>query len=80
MTNAEEFGRQLGLAEIATYTLGDAVDYEPYESTRRFYFARGFKVYQRSTTDNPGCPEEIKIKKQLAQQFAGAVGANAGQL
>lgn len=65
---AEEFGRQHGVTEIATYTLGDGVDYKPYEATRLFYFSRGFTVYQRSTTDNPGCPEEIKIKKQIAQQ------------
>ena len=65
---AEEFGRQHGLVEIATYTLGDGVNYKPYEMTRNFYFKRGFKVYQRSRTDNPGCPEEIKIKKQIALQ------------
>lgn len=62
---AEEFGKQNGLGEIVTYTLGDGVDYEPYELTRNFYFKRGFKVYQRNKTDNPGCPEEIKIKKQI---------------
>lgn len=65
---AEEFGRNHGLNEIATYTLGDSVDYKPYELTRKFYFKRGFKVYQKNKTDNPGCPEEIKIKKQIAQQ------------
>jgi GNAT superfamily N-acetyltransferase len=64
---AEDFGRQHGATEIATYTLGDNVDYRPYEATRQFYFNRGFTIYQRSTTDNPGCPEEIKIKKQIAQ-------------
>jgi len=63
---AEEFGRSHGLDEIATYTLGDGVDYKPYELTRDFYFKRGFKVYQKNKTDNPGCPEEIKIKKQIA--------------
>ncbi|MBI4558669.1 MAG: GNAT family N-acetyltransferase [Candidatus Hydrogenedentes bacterium] len=63
---AEEFAKHHGLTEIATYTLGDGVDYKPYEATRRFYFSRGFKTYQRSTTDNPGCPEEIKIKKPIA--------------
>ena len=64
---AEEFGRQRGLTEIATYTLGDSVVYKPYEATRQFYFSRGFTIYQRSATDNPGCPEEIKIKKHIAQ-------------
>ena len=65
---AEEFGRRHGVTEIATWTLGDGVDYKPYEATRRFYFSRGFTVYQRSTTDNPGCPQEIKIKKPIAKQ------------
>ena len=65
---AEEFGRQHGLTEIATSTLGEGVDYKPYESTRAFYFKKGFNVFQRNTTDNPGCPEEIKIKKQIAKQ------------
>ena len=67
LASAEEFGRQHAVTEIATHTLGDGVDYRPYEGTRQFYFSRGFTVYQRSTTDNPGCPEEIKIKKRIAQ-------------
>jgi len=67
---AEEFGIQHELTEIATYTLGDSVDYKPYETTRKFYFSSGFRVYQRSTTDNPGCPEEIRIKKSIAQSDA----------
>jgi len=28
-------------------------------------FACGFRVYQRSATDNPGCPEEIRIRKEV---------------
>ena len=62
---AEGYCRERGLSELGTYTLGDSVDYEPYEATRSFYFAEGFTIYQRSQTDNPGCPEEIKIKKKL---------------
>ncbi|MBI4832280.1 MAG: GNAT family N-acetyltransferase, partial [Candidatus Lindowbacteria bacterium] len=58
--------RELGIPEIALYTLGDAVDYPPYEQTRRFYLKNGFKVYQRSTTDNPGCLEEIRLSKKVA--------------
>ncbi|MCL5271079.1 MAG: GNAT family N-acetyltransferase [bacterium] len=61
----EEFGRHHGVTEIATYTLGDGVEYKPYEATRRFYFSRGFRIYQRNTIDNPGCPEEIRIKKPI---------------
>ena len=62
---AEDLARRKGLTEIATYTLGDGVDYRPYEATRQFYFRRGFIVYQRSTTDNPGCPEEIRLRKAV---------------
>lgn len=29
--------RELGIDELATYTLGDSVDYEPYDLTRNFY-------------------------------------------
>ena len=65
---AERFGRGAGLEELATHTLGDKVNYQPYDDTRAFYFAQGFTVYQRSQTDNKGCPEEIKIKKPIAQQ------------
>jgi GNAT superfamily N-acetyltransferase len=56
---------ELGIGEIATCTLGDGVDYAPFEQTRRFYFRNGFEVYQRSQTDNPGCPEEIRIRKKV---------------
>ena len=62
---AEEFGRQRGVTELATFTLSENVDYPPYEQTRHFYFHRGFSVYQRNRTDNPSCPEEIKIKKTI---------------
>ncbi len=65
LRHAEESGRRHGIEEIATVTLGATVDYEPYEATRRFYFRKGFEVYQRNTTDNPGCPEEIKLKKTI---------------
>ena len=60
---AEDFCRQKGILELATYTLGDTVDYEPYNATRAFYASMGFEIFQRSQTDNPGCPEEIKLKK-----------------
>jgi GNAT superfamily N-acetyltransferase len=65
LASAEEYARLRGLDEIATYTLGDGVEYEPYERTRRFYLSRGFTVYQRNTTDNLGCPEEIRISKAV---------------
>jgi GNAT superfamily N-acetyltransferase len=65
LRRVEERALELGLAEVATYTLGDSVDYPPYELTRKFYFNNGFEVYQRNQTDNPGCPEEIRIRKRV---------------
>jgi GNAT superfamily N-acetyltransferase len=65
LDKAAEVARHLGVRELATYTLGDGVDYEPYERARQFYFANGFQIYQRSQTDNDGCPEEIKISKVI---------------
>lgn len=64
---AEQAAADMGLNELATWTLGDGVDYEPYQRTRSFYMKHGFRVYQRSKTDNPDCLEEIKIKKEIAQ-------------
>lgn len=57
--------RELRIDELATYTLGESVAYRPYALTRRFYRKHGFRVYKRSRTDNPGCPEEIWISKQI---------------
>ena len=62
---AEMKARNLGINELATYTLGESVEYQPYDLTRSFYWKCGFKVYKRSRTDNPGCPEEIWISKQV---------------
>jgi GNAT superfamily N-acetyltransferase len=62
----EERASELGIGEIATYTLGDGVDYAPYEQTRAFYFGNGFEIYQRSQTDNPSCLEEIRIRKRVS--------------
>jgi GNAT superfamily N-acetyltransferase len=63
---AEDRARELGISEIATYTLGDGIDYAPYEQTRNFYFKNGFYIYQRNKTDNPECPEEIRISKKIS--------------
>jgi GNAT superfamily N-acetyltransferase len=66
LKHAEQLAAEMGIAQLGTYTLGDRVDYEPYERTRQFYFKNGFRVYQRSQTDNPSCPDEIRIVKDLA--------------
>jgi GNAT superfamily N-acetyltransferase len=74
LDQAADVACRIGVQELATYTLGDGVDYEPYERTRQFYFAQGFHVYQRSQTDNDSCPEEIKLAKRIAEH--GAVSVN----
>ena len=61
----ETKARELGIAELATYTLGDSVEYQPYDLTRRFYWKYGFTVYKRARTDNLGCPEEIWMSKPV---------------
>jgi GNAT superfamily N-acetyltransferase len=63
---AEDKARDLGLHELATSTLGPNVDYHPYQQTRAFYAKHAFRVYQTSKTDNPGCPEEIKLAKDVS--------------
>ncbi len=68
LTAAEMRARELGIDELATYTLGDSVDYEPYDLTRNFYRKHGFSVYKRSRTDNSGCPEEIWISKRVKEE------------
>ena len=65
---AEMKARDLGIDELATYTLGDSIDYESYDLTRNFYWKRGFSVYKRSKTDNSGCPEEIWISKRVKEE------------
>ena len=61
----EVLAKELACHEIAAKTLGDSVDYAPYETTRQFYFNQGFKVNMKSRTDNTGCPEEFHIVKRL---------------
>jgi GNAT superfamily N-acetyltransferase len=65
LRTAEEYAATLGMKKLCVYTLGDGVEYPPYERTRRFYYSNGFRVYKRSQTDNPGCPEEIWLEKEI---------------
>lgn len=77
---AEEMARDMNLCELATYTLGDGVDYLPYEQTRAFYFKHGFRVYQKNKTNNPNCPEEIRISKRVAQHVSLGSSQDGGVL
>ena len=65
LDHAAGHARSLGISKLAAHTLGDAVDYAPYAETRAFYYAQGFKVASRAKTDNPGCPEEILVVKDI---------------
>jgi GNAT superfamily N-acetyltransferase len=65
LERAERLATEWGLEEMSVMTLGDSVDYEPYGSTRRFYLANGFRICQRNLTDNPGCPEEWRMRKRI---------------
>lgn len=61
-----EFEQEMGKIKIRTlqvYTLGDGVDYEPYERTRNFYRKVGFKTHRIEETDNPECPEDLILRK-----------------
>jgi len=65
---AEAQARLLGIIELAVYTLGESVDYAPYVPTRQFYLATGFRPSCRKMTDNPGCPEELHLIKQVSPE------------
>jgi GNAT superfamily N-acetyltransferase len=65
LTRIEEDLRGNNIHTVQVYTLSDAVEYEPYEKTRQFYYHNGFKEYRRIITDNPGCPEELYLRKNL---------------
>ena len=57
--------KENSIGTIQVYTLSDKVEYEPYESTRIFYYNNGFKDYRRVKTNNPNCPEELYLRKIL---------------
>jgi ribosomal protein S18 acetylase RimI-like enzyme len=63
---AENRLRSSGLTEVTVETLGDSVDYEPFERTRAFYRATGYRDFKRVMTDNPGIPESLTLRKTLS--------------
>jgi len=62
---AEDWLRESGAIEIQVETLGESVDYAPYERTRAFYRAAGFRFLRSEMTDNPGMPESLWLHKEL---------------
>ncbi len=51
--------KNVGVKTLRVYTLGDSVEYEPYERTRAFYRGIGFKDFRRFKQDNIECPEQL---------------------
>ena len=62
---AEDRLSVLGATEVQVETLGESVDYEPYERTRAFYHAFGFRDFKSVMTDNPGMPESLTLLKTI---------------
>ena len=61
----ERWLRASGARVLRVQTLGDSVDYEPYERTRAFYRRLGFVDFNREETNNPECPEQLTLQKEL---------------
>lgn len=61
----EQDMKAAGVKELQVYTLGDSVDYEPYARTRAFYAAVGFSNYRSVALDNPECPDQLYLRKQI---------------
>jgi ribosomal protein S18 acetylase RimI-like enzyme len=57
--------KQGGIQELQVNTLGDSVDYEPYERTRAFYRGMGFEDFQKIKQDDPECPEQLIMVKHI---------------
>jgi ribosomal protein S18 acetylase RimI-like enzyme len=57
--------KDVGVAALKVYTLGDSVDYEPYAKTRAFYRGVGFTDFQRFEQDDPECPEQLILKMDI---------------
>ena len=54
------------VTEIQVHTLGDSVDYTPYEKTRLFYRSFGFKDFKKiSNPENPAYEEELILRLEI---------------
>lgn len=57
---------EFGITELYVKTLGDSVEYAPYEKTRAFYRANGFYDFERiHHPDNPEQEEELVLLKAI---------------
>ncbi|NNF69282.1 MAG: GNAT family N-acetyltransferase [Acidimicrobiia bacterium] len=64
---AEDDARRVGAPVLQVETLGESVDYEPYDRTRAFYRSVGFVDLESVLLDNPGMPEMLTLQKRLSK-------------
>ncbi|MFI5201684.1 MAG: GNAT family N-acetyltransferase [Candidatus Kapaibacterium sp.] len=57
--------RAANALEVRVSTLGDSVEYEPYERTRAFYLKHGFIEHQRILHDSESMPEELILRRTI---------------
>jgi len=60
-----EEGRRLKLHNIEVETLPDEDDYEPYKSTRDFYYKNGFKRTLYKKSSKKGWDDQILLEKEI---------------
>ena len=65
LNGLEEMLKKEGIKELRVDTLGDSVEYEPYERTRAFYRKVGFTKFKSVMQDDPECPEKLTMHKML---------------
>ena len=65
VTAAEDDLRASGIDVLEVDTLGESVEYEPYDRTRAFYRGVGFEDVGSVMLDNPGMPEMLTLRKSI---------------
>ena len=61
----EKIMKELTINILQVKTLGESIDYPPYDRSRGFYQKVGFESHRSEFTDNPGCPEELILRKRI---------------
>jgi GNAT superfamily N-acetyltransferase len=61
----ERIMKELEINTLQVKTLGESVDYPPYDRSRNFYRKVGFEKHRSEFTDNPECPEELILRKPI---------------
>ena len=63
--SAEADLRSAAINILEVDTLGESVEYEPYDRTRAFYRSVGFQDLKSVMLDNPGMPEMLTLRKTI---------------